>query len=41
VTIAAEGLGRLENTVRLSTECPPWSFGTAALMRNLAGRDLL
>jgi fumarylacetoacetate (FAA) hydrolase family protein len=31
----------LSNTVRLSTECPPWRFGTSALMRNLAGRGLL
>jgi fumarylacetoacetate (FAA) hydrolase family protein len=41
VTIAAPGLGRLVNTVRLSTECPEWTFGIAALMRNLSGRDLL
>ncbi|EAR51493.1 hypothetical protein OG2516_17271 [Oceanicola granulosus HTCC2516] len=41
VTIEAEGLGRLVNRVRLSTECAPWTFGAAALMRNLAGRGLL
>ncbi len=41
VTIAAPQLGALTNTVRLSTEAPPWTFGTAALMRNLAGRGLL
>ena len=41
VTISASGLGTLENTVRLSTECPPWEFGLADLMRNLAGRGLL
>ena len=41
VEIAAEGLGRLVNTVRLATECPPWTFGSAALMRNLAGRNLI
>jgi fumarylacetoacetate (FAA) hydrolase family protein len=41
VTIAAPGLGRLTNTVRLATECPPWTFGTAALMRNLSARSLL
>lgn len=41
VTISAKGLGALENTVRLSTECPPWDFGLADLMRNLAGRGLL
>ena len=41
VTIAEPGLGALTNTVRLSTECPPWTFGAAALMRNLAGRGLI
>jgi fumarylacetoacetate (FAA) hydrolase family protein len=41
VTIAAPGLGALVNTVALSTEAPEWTFGTAALMRNLAGRGLL
>jgi len=41
VTIACDGLGKLENTVRLSTECPEWTFGLAALMRNLAARNLL
>lgn len=41
VTISSPGLGALTNTVRLSTDCPPWAFGAAALMRNLAGRGLL
>lgn len=41
VTIANAELGSLTNTVRLSTECAPWSFGAASLMRNLAGRGLL
>lgn len=41
VTITSAGLGALRNTVRLSTECPEWTFGLAALMRNLAGRGLL
>ncbi len=41
VTIAAPQLGTLTNTVRLATEAPPWTFGTAALMRNLADRGLL
>lgn len=40
VTIANGDLGSLVNTVRLSTECPPWTFGVAALMRNLAARGL-
>ena len=37
VTIAAPGLGALVNTVGLATEAPEWTFGAAALMRNLAG----
>ncbi|CAM3663394.1 fumarylacetoacetate hydrolase family protein [Paracoccus yeei] len=41
VTISEPRLGALQNTVRLSTECPEWRFGTGALMRNLATRDLL
>ncbi|WP_026186531.1 fumarylacetoacetate hydrolase family protein [Ensifer sp. BR816] len=41
VTISSPALGSLVNTVRLSTDCPPWRFGAAALMRNLARRGLL
>jgi fumarylacetoacetate (FAA) hydrolase family protein len=41
VTVSAPELGALVNTVRLSTEAPEWTFGTAALMRNLAARGLL
>jgi fumarylacetoacetate (FAA) hydrolase family protein len=41
VTIAAPQLGRLVNRMRRSDECEKWTFGTAALMRNLARRDLL
>ena len=41
VTITAPELGALTNTVRLATEAPEWTFGTAALMRNLAGRGLI
>jgi len=41
VVISEPALGRLENTVRLSTECPEWTFGTSALMKNLAQRGLL
>lgn len=41
VRIAEPSLGALVNRVALATECPEWSFGTAALMRNLAGRGLL
>jgi len=41
VEISNPALGRLANTVRLSTECPPWVFGTSALMKNLAARNLI
>lgn len=41
VTVACPELGQLTNTVHLSTECPEWTFGASALMRNLAGRGLL
>lgn len=41
VTISSPRLGRLTNTVRLSTECPEWIFGARALMRNLAARNLI
>jgi fumarylacetoacetate (FAA) hydrolase family protein len=41
VTISNAELGSLQNTVLLSTDCDAWTFGTAQLMRNLAGRGLL
>lgn len=41
VTISAPGLGKLSNTVDLSTICPQWTFGISQLMRNLAQRGLL
>ena len=41
VTIAAPKLGRLVNRMRQSNQCEPWTFGTGALMRNLARRGLL
>ncbi|MBL0371548.1 fumarylacetoacetate hydrolase family protein [Rhizobium sp. KVB221] len=41
VTISNKELGCLSNIVRLSTECEPWTFGTRALMTNLAVRGLL
>ncbi|MBO9412460.1 MULTISPECIES: fumarylacetoacetate hydrolase family protein [unclassified Ruegeria] len=41
VTIANDKLGALTNTVRLSTECPEWTFGASHLMRNLAQRGLI
>jgi fumarylacetoacetate (FAA) hydrolase family protein len=41
VTIAAPKLGRLVNRIRPTDQCERWTFGTAALMRNLAQRGLL
>ncbi|MGF6776745.1 fumarylacetoacetate hydrolase family protein [Paraburkholderia sp. GAS334] len=41
VTIATPSLGALVNTVRLSTEIAPWTFGVRALYRNLTSRGLL
>ncbi len=41
VTIATPKLGTLVNRIRLATECPPWTFGTSHLMRNLARRGLI
>jgi fumarylacetoacetate (FAA) hydrolase family protein len=41
VTIATPKLGALVNRVARCNRCAPWRFGTAALMRNLAGRGLL
>lgn len=41
VEITSPGLGTLRNTVKLSTECPEWTFGPSHLMRNLAARGLL
>ncbi|MEC4720113.1 fumarylacetoacetate hydrolase family protein [Noviherbaspirillum sp. CPCC 100848] len=39
VTISTPRLGALVNTVQLSTEIPPWTFGVRALYRYLAGRQ--
>lgn len=41
VRIMEPRLGCLQNQVNLSPACPPWQFGTAALMRNLASRGLI
>ena len=41
VTISNDKLGSLTNTVKLSTHCDPWIFGTSHLMRNLAQRALI
>jgi len=41
VTIRAPELGSLTNRMTTSDKAAPWTFGTAALMRNLAKRGLL
>ncbi len=41
VTIAAPQLGALVNRVNTSDKLPAWTFGTRALMANLARRGLL
>jgi fumarylacetoacetate (FAA) hydrolase family protein len=41
VTISTAKLGRLVNRVNLSTECPPWTYGAGALMRDLAAAGLI
>jgi fumarylacetoacetate (FAA) hydrolase family protein len=41
VTVATPKLGALVNRVDRSDRIPPWSFGTGALMKNLARRGLL
>jgi fumarylacetoacetate (FAA) hydrolase family protein len=41
VTVAADKLGALTNRMRHARDCPPWTFGAGALMRNLARRGLL
>ncbi|MFL9913708.1 fumarylacetoacetate hydrolase family protein [Paraburkholderia sp. RL17-337-BIB-A] len=41
VTISAPQLGALVNTVRLSTETTPWTFGVRALYANLVARGLM
>ena len=41
VTISTPSLGALVNRVRYCDEIEPWTFGSGALMRNLAQRGLL
>jgi fumarylacetoacetate (FAA) hydrolase family protein len=41
VTVASPRLGRLSNTVVHADAAEPWTFGTGALMRNLAKRGLI
>lgn len=41
VAISTPRLGRLVNRVTTSDRAEPWTFGTGALLRNLARRRLL
>ena len=41
VSISTPSLGTLSNRVNLSTLCPPWTYGTSHLMRDLARANLL
>ena len=41
VEISSPKLGKLINWVASTSDCPEWTFGTTALMRNLAKRGLL
>ncbi len=41
VSVESPKLGRLTNVMTTSRDAEPWTFGTAALMRNLAKRKLL
>ncbi|MHA1525311.1 MAG: fumarylacetoacetate hydrolase family protein [Alphaproteobacteria bacterium] len=41
VAIETPRLGRLVNRVRHTDQCAPWTFGIAALMRNLSARRYL
>lgn len=41
VEIASPRLGKLVNWVQRTDRCPEWTFGTSALIRNLAARGLL
>lgn len=41
VTISTEKLGALVNRVRLSPDCPHWTYGASHLMRDLARAQLI
>lgn len=41
VSISTPSLGTLSNRVNLSTKCPPWTYGSSHLLRDLARADLL
>lgn len=41
VTVSSEKFGALTNRVRRSPDCPPWTYGARALMRDLAKAGLV
>ena len=41
VSISTPSLGTLSNTVRLTNECPPWTYGASRLMRDLSAAGFL
>ena len=41
VSVSTAALGTLSNTVRLSTEATPWTYGASHLLRDLAKAELL
>jgi fumarylacetoacetate (FAA) hydrolase family protein len=41
VTISTDALGALVNRVKLSPDCPHWTYGASHLMRDLARADLI
>lgn len=41
VSISNADLGMLQNRVKLSTECDPWTYSASQLMRDLSKADLL
>ena len=41
VTISSDKLGALVNRVKYSPDCPHWTYGTRALMRDLAAAKLI
>jgi len=41
VSVSSPRLGAIVNRMRSTADCPPWTFGTSHLMRNLAKRGLI
>ena len=41
VSVSTPSLGKLTNRVRMSTECPEWTYGASHLMRDLAKAGLI